>query len=107
MKNYTVYFIAFILVLLFTIEGCAATTYLTSKKGTIKVGMTKAEVLAIWGEPEKKSILGEEYVQGIQLGTTDRWELWRYPRMAWWATHGVDLAFDKAGILTSIEPLVK
>ena len=97
----------FLLITLFATQGCASSSQITSKRGTIKVGMTQAEVLAIWGEPEKKSVLGEEYVQGIQLGTADRWELWRYPRMTWWAAHGVDLAFDKEGIITSIEPLVK
>ncbi|MBM3248001.1 MAG: hypothetical protein FJZ10_01050 [Candidatus Omnitrophica bacterium] len=103
MKNYIFYLV----ILLFIMQGCATPSYMTSREGTIKVGMTKAEVLAIWGEPELKDILGEAYVQGIQLGTYDRWEIWRYPRKTWWAAWGVDLAFSKDGILTSIEPLVK
>jgi len=62
--------------------------------------MTRAEVIVLWGEPQFKSFLDEP----DKLG---RYELWSYPRMTWWAAHGVDLAFDKDGILTSIEPLVK
>lgn len=63
--------------------------------------MTKTEVLAIWGEPELRHLFEED------TKTYERWELWRYPRMTWWAAHGVDIAFNKDGILTSIEPLYK
>ena len=98
---------AFAVIALVFFQSCAEPLYLNSSKGTIKVGMTKTEVLSVLGEPIQRDILGEKYVQGICLGTDERWELWRYPRMTWWAAHGVDLAFDKNGKLTSIEPLVK
>lgn len=101
------YLTIFLLIFSVFIQGCAAPLYMSSMKGTIRVGMTRAEVAAVLGEPLQKDILGEEYVQGICLGTEDRWELWRYPRMTWWAAYGVDLAFNKSGVLTSIEPLMK
>jgi outer membrane protein assembly factor BamE (lipoprotein component of BamABCDE complex) len=88
-------------IFLFIFQGCATPSYMTSREGTIKVGMTKSEVLAVWGEPELKHFFE------LDSRTFDRWELWRYPRKTWWAAHGVDLAFNKDGVLTSIEPLIK
>lgn len=99
--------VSYLFILLFAITGCATMTHITSQSGTIKIGMTKTEVLATWGEPESKNVLGEEYVQGICLGTDNRWEIWDYPRINWWGAHTIEISFNKEGILTDIEPLYK
>jgi hypothetical protein len=96
------YFIAVTLLLCpsITLLGCASPAYMTTKRGTIRLGMTKAEVVAVWGEPRSKLVLLPDET------TDDRREVWRYPRMTWLAAHGIDLGFSKDGILTSIEPLM-
>lgn len=100
-------FVLFMLIFMIFVQGCATTSEITSSKGTIKIGMTKADVLSIWGEPEGKDIIGETYVQGMQLGSDERYELWNYPRINWWGAHTFELQFNKNGILTYIEPLYK
>lgn len=96
MKKIIFYFLIF----LFIFQGCATTTHITSKKGTIEIGMTKTEVLAIWGEPQQKHIFSEVNKRG-------RYETWSYDRTSWWGAHTIDLQFDKEGELIFIEPLYK
>jgi len=91
----------YLVIFLFIFQGCAATTHITSKKGAVEIGMTKAEVLAIWGEPKIKHMFESD------SRTYNRWELWRYPRINWWGAHTIDLVFNKDGILADIEPLYK
>lgn len=75
-------------------------TETTSSKGTVRIGMTKSEVLAIWGEPKGKGFLdGDDRLK--------RYELWDYPRINWWGAHTISLSFDKDGKLVYIEPLYK
>lgn len=90
----------YLLILLFTITGCATTTHINSKRGIIKIGMTKAEVLSLWGEPYQKGFLEDE----DRLG---RYEIWDYPRINWWGAHTIEISFNREGVLTDIEPLYK
>ena len=89
-----------LLILLFVFQGCATTTKITSKRGTVEIGMTKSEVLAMWGEPQQKHIFSEINKRG-------RYETWSYDRVNWWGAHTIDLQFNKEDMLIYIEPLYK
>jgi hypothetical protein len=101
MRKNLFYLAVISLVISIAIQGCAAPSYMTSREGTIRVGMTKTEILDIWGEPKLRHKMEDD------SRTYDRWEIWRYSRKTWWAANGVDLGFNKDGVLTSIEPLIE
>jgi hypothetical protein len=87
-------------ILLILLCGCVATTQISSQRGTIKLGMTKTEVLEIWGEPVDKFVLPA-------IGVYGQAEDWNYPHANWWGTNGVALTFDKDGKLIIIDPVYK
>ena len=99
MKKTIFYFLIF----LFILQGCATATSMTSKRGTIEIGMTKAEVLEIWGEPRYRYPPEEE---GSIAYNENRYEFWEYPAKAW-VGNAILVAFNKDGIVTDIETLRK
>ena len=103
MKKQIIHSIIIVSTLLFFIQGCVTSSYITSKKGTIKIGMTKAEVLGIWGEPEHK-VPPEEKTSAAY--NENRYEFWEYPPIGWLGNE-VLVTFDINGIVTDIEVLYK
>jgi len=95
--------ILYLFIILFIFQGCATTTRMTSKRGTIELGMTKAEVLSIWGEPRYRYPPEKE---GSLAYNENRYEFWEYPAKAW-IGNAILVAFNKNGIVTDIETLYK
>lgn len=59
----------------------------------MKVGMSKDEVLALWGKP---------YHKWLQEQSIDS-NVWLYPGKHWWGANQIELKFDESGILKEIE----
>ena len=86
--------IFYILILLFIIQGCAYTVpQIKTKDGMVQVGMSKEEVLAVWGKPYHK------WLQNQSLDS----DMWLYPGKYWWGASQIELRFDENGILKEIE----
>ena len=85
------------------IYGCATATEITSSKGTIKIGMTKNEVLTLWGEPRQRTPPEKETSIAYN---ENRYEFFTYPPPGLFG-NSVIVAFNKDGIVTDIETLYK
>lgn len=83
--------------------SCATTTEITSSRGTIRIGMTKSEVLSFWGEPRQRTPPAEP--SSINYDE-NRYEFFIYPSSGMFG-NSVIIAFNKNGIVTDIETLYK
>ena len=102
MKKFVSYLMIFMLATLSLNTGCSTISF-SSKKGTIKIGMKKEEVLAIWGNPRDETPPAKTNSLSYN---EDRYEFWEYPPGGWFG-NAVLVTFNKDGIVTDIETLYK
>ena len=94
MKKTSIYSAIFCSILFLIIQGCAYTVpQIRTKQGMVKVGMSKNEVLSLWGKP---------YHQWLQEQSLDS-DMWLYPGKHWWGANQILLRFDENNIIKEIE----